>query len=165
MLFRSTKKYSKKLSTRKQIIVANKVDILQDDAVLKQVEELATKEGLEIYKISAATKEGVQELIDFVEKTLKTLPKEELFEIEERKVYTLEEKQDQWSIKEENGVFIVSGKAVERLMGRVNIEDNESMHYLQKSLKNLGIDQKLKEMGVCEGDTVILADWELEWYE
>ena len=50
-------------------------------------------------------------------------------------------------------------------MGRVNIEDNESMHYLQKSLKNLGIDQKLKEMGVCEGDTVILADWELEWYE
>lgn len=138
---------------------------MQDDAVLKQVEELATKEGLEIYKISAATKEGVQELIDFVEKTLKTLPKEELFEIEERKVYTLEEKQDQWSIKEENGVFIVSGKAVERLMGRVNIEDNESMHYLQKSLKNLGIDQKLKEMGVCEGDTVILADWELEWYE
>lgn len=138
---------------------------MQDDAVLKQVEELATKEGLEIYKISAATKEGVQELIDFVEKTLKALPKEELFEIEERKVYTLEEKQDQWSIKEENGVFIVSGKAVERLMGRVNIEDNESMHYLQKSLKNLGIDQKLKEMGVCEGDTVILADWELEWYE
>ncbi len=136
-----------------------------DDTLLKQVEELAKKEHLEIFKISAATKDGVQELIDFVEKTLKTLPKEELFDIEERKIYTLEEKQDQWSIKEENGVFIVSGKAVERLMGRVNIEDNESMHYLQKSLKNLGIDQKLKEMGVCEGDTVILADWELEWYE
>jgi len=136
-----------------------------DDTLLKQVEELAKKEHLEIFKISAATKDGVQELIDFVEKTLKILPKEELFDIEERKIYTLEEKQDQWSIKEENGVFIVSGKAVERLMGRVNIEDNESMHYLQKSLKNLGIDQKLKEMGVCEGDTVILADWELEWYE
>lgn len=159
------KKYSQKLSTRKQIIVANKVDILQDETLIKQVEELAKKENIEIYKISAATKEGVQELIDYVEKTLKTLPKEELVEIEERKIYTLEEKQDQWSIKEENGVFIVSGKAVERLMGRVNIEDNESMHYLQKSLKNLGIDKKLKEMGVCEGDTVILADWELEWYE
>lgn len=157
------KKYSEKLSARKQIIVANKIDIAQDEMLIKEVEELAKKEKLEIYQISAATGEGVQELIDYVANILKTLPKEELIEVEDRVVYTLEEKQDQWSIKEENGVFIVSGKAVERLMGRVNIEDNESMYYLQKSLKNMGIEEKLKEMGVCEGDTVILADWELEW--
>ena len=160
------KKYSEKLCTRKQIIIANKIDISQDETLLKEVKELAKKENLKMYQISAATKEGVQELIDDVAETLKTLPKEELIDIiEERRIYTLEEKQDQWSIKEENGVFIVSGKAVERLMGRVNIEDNESMYYLQKSLKNMGIEQKLKEMGVCEGDTVILADWELEWYD
>lgn len=159
------KKYSEKLSTRKQIIVANKLDIMQDDTLLKEVEELAKKEKMEIYKISAATAQGVQELIDYVANILKTLPKEELIEVEDKVVYTLEEKENQWSIKEENGVFIVSGRAVERLMGRVNIEDNESMHYLQKSLKNMGIEDKLKEMGVCEGDTVILADWELEWYE
>lgn len=107
----------------------------------------------------------MQELIDHVAKTLQQLPKEELVQNEEKKVYTLEEKQDQWTIKQEDGIFIVSGKAVERLMGRVNIEDNESMYYLQKCLKNMGIEQKLKEMGVCEGDTVILDDWELEWYE
>ena len=89
----------------------------------------------------------------------------ELIEIEENKIYTLEDKKDEWSIKEEDGIFIVSGRAVQRLMGRVNIEDNESMYYLQKCLKNMGIDEKLKEMGVCEGDTVILDDWELEWYE
>ena len=159
------KKYSEKLSTRKQVIVANKLDVVQDDTLLKEVEELAKKEKIEIFKISAATAQGVEELIDYVANTLKTLPKEELIEIEDKVVYTLEDKQDQWSIKEENGVFIVSGRAVERLMGRVNIEDNESMYYLQKSLKNMGIEEKLKEMGVCEGDTVILADWELEWYE
>lgn len=159
------KKYSEKLSTRKQIIVANKVDILQDEELLKEVEALAKKENLEMYQISAATGQGVQALIDYVATTLKTLPKEDLIEVEDRVVYTLEEKQDQWTIKEEDGVFIVSGKAVERLMGRVNIEDNESMYYLQKSLKNMGIEQRLKEMGVCEGDTVILAGWELEWYE
>ena len=159
------KKYSEKLSTRKQIIVANKVDILQDEEVLNKVKELAKKENLEIYQISAATGEGVKGLIDYVYNTLKTLPKENLIEVEDKVVYTLEEKQNQWSIKEEDGVFIVSGKAIERLMGRVNIEDNESMYYLQKSLKNMGIEQKLKQMGVCEGDTVILADWELEWYE
>ena len=158
-------KYSEKLSTRKQIIVANKTDIMQDEKLLKQVEELAKKEGLELYKISAATKEGVEELIDHVTEVLKTLPKEELFEIEDKKVYTLEDKKDDWKIKEEDGVFIVTGRAIQRLMGRVNIEDNESMYYLQKSLKNMGIDAKLKEMGVCQGDTVILDGWELEWYE
>ncbi len=158
------KKYSEKLSTRKQIIVANKVDAMQDDSLLKEVEELAKKENLEIFKISAVTREGVQELIDHVQKTLKTLPKEELIEFEERKVYTLEE-EEKWSAKKEDGVFIVTGKAIERLMGRVNIEDNESMYYLQKTLRNLGVDAKLKELGVHEGDTVILDGWELEWYE
>lgn len=161
------KKYSEKLSTRKQIIVANKIDVVQEEnsELMKQVEELSKKENLKLFKISAATKQGVEELIDYVSEQLRELPKEELVEVEEKVVYTLEEKKDQWTIKEEDGVFIVSGKAVDRLMGRVNIEDNESMYYLQKCLKNMGIEAKLKEMGVCEGDTVILSDWELEWYD
>ena len=158
------KKYSEKLSTRKQIIVANKIDAMEDDTLLKEVEELAKKEGLELYKISAATKDGVEKLIDYVAEQLKTLPKEELVEVEERVVYTLEDDKDTWTIKEEDGIFIVSGKAIERLMGRVNIEDNESMYYLQKCLRNMGIDAKLRQLGVKEGDTVILDDWELEWY-
>ena len=57
------------------------------------------------------------------------------------------------------------GRAVDRLMGRINIEDNESMYYFQKCLKNMGIEDKLKKLGVCEGDTVKISDWELEWYE
>ncbi len=138
---------------------------MQNEETLKEIEKLAKKENLKLFKISAATMQGVQELIDYVSETLKILPKEELVEIEDKVVYTLEEKEDEWTIKEKDGVFIVSGKAVERLMGRVNIEDNESMYYLQKSLKNMGIEDKLKEMGVCEGDTVIIADWELEWYD
>ena len=128
------KKYSEKLSERKQIIVANKIDVIDET----QSKEL---------------------------KAVEKLPKEELIEIEDKMVYTLEDEKDNWTIKEENGVFIVSGKAVQRLMGRINIEDNESMYYLQKCLKNMGIEDKLREMGVCEGDTVILDDWELEWYD
>ena len=161
------KKYSEKLSERKQIIVANKIDVIDEtqSKELKAVEKLAKEKGLELFKISAATGQGVQELIDYVTETLETLPKEELIEIEDKMVYTLEDEKDNWTIKEENGVFIVSGKAVQRLMGRINIEDNESMYYLQKCLKNMGIEDKLREMGVCEGDTVILDDWELEWYD
>ena len=161
------KKYSEKLSERKQIIVANKIDVIDEtqSKELKAVEKLAKEKGLELFKISAATGQGVQELIDYVTETLETLPKEELIEIEDKMVYTLDDEKDNWTIKEENGVFIVSGKAVQRLMGRINIEDNESMYYLQKCLKNMGIEDKLREMGVCEGDTVILDDWELEWYD
>ena len=159
------KKYSEKLSTRKQIIVANKIDVIQDEKLLEEVEKLAKKEGLELYKISGATKQGVQELIDHVSEVLKTLPKEDLIEIEDKIVYTLEDEKQQWEIKKQDEVFIVTGKAVERLMGRINIEDNESMYYLQKSLRNMGIEEQLKEMGICEGDTVIIAGWEMEWYE
>ena len=159
------KKYSEKLTKRKQIIVANKIDVMKDETLLNEVKELAKKEGLEIYQISGATKQGVQELIDHISEILETLPKEDLIEVEDKIVYTLEDEKQQWEVKKQDEIFIVTGKAVERLMGRVNIEDNESMYYLQKSLKNMGIEDKLKEMGVCEGDTVIIADWELEWYE
>ena len=50
-------------------------------------------------------------------------------------------------------------------MRRVNLEDNESMYYFQKCLDSLGVNQKLKEAGVQEGDTVNICGWELEWYD
>ena len=159
------KKYSEKLSTRKQIIVATKIDAMQDDTNLKELEKLAQKEKLELYKISAVTGEGVQELIDHVSKILKDLPKEDLFEYEEKIVYTLKDKEQEWTARKEGDTFIVEGRAVDRLMGRINIEDNESMYYFHKCLKNMGIDDKLKELGICDGDTVLISDWELEWQE
>ncbi len=158
-------KYSEKLVKRKQILVATKIDSMQDDTNLKKLEELAKKEKLELFKISSVTGEGVEQLIDHVAEVLKTLPKEELVEIEDRVVYTLQDKDQEWEAYEEDGVFYVKGRAVDRLMGRINIEDNESMYYFQKCLKNMGIEDKLKELGVCEGDTVKISDWELEWYE
>ena len=159
------KQYSEKLANRKQIIIANKIDAMQDETLLKEVEQLAKKENLKLFKISNITKQGVQNLIDYVSEELKKLPKEDLIEFEDKIVYTLEEDKNQWTIKLQDGVFIVTGKAVERLMGRVNIEDNESIYYLQKSLRNMGIEDKLKEMGVKEGDTVIIDNWELEWMD
>ena len=158
-------KYSEKLSKRKQILVATRIDAMQDDTNYKKLEELAKKEKLELYKISSVTGEGIEKLIDHVSEVLKTLPKEELVEIEDKVVYTLQDKGQEWEAYEEDGIFYVKGRAVDRLMGRINIDDNESMYYLQKSLKNMGIEDKLKELGVCEGDTVKISDWELEWYE
>lgn len=159
------KKYSEKLSKRKQIIVASKIDVMQDDKAYKELENMAKKNNIEIYKISAVTGEGIQELLARVVEVLKVLPKEEVEEIDEKVVYTLKEDKPSWTIRKENEEFIIEGKAVEKLMGRINIEDNESMYYFHRRLKELGIEDKLKEMGVCEGDTVIIDGYVLEWYE
>ena len=159
------KKYSEKLSTRKQIIVANKIDIMQDDKGLKELEALAKKENLELYKISGVTGEGVTELLNRVSEVLKTLPKEELVEAEDRVVYTLEDDKNDFTVRREDDMFILEGKAINRLMGRINIDDNESMYYFQKNLKSLGIEDELKRQGIKEGDLVKVLNWTFEWYE
>lgn len=158
------KKYSEKLSKRKQIIVANKIDAMQDETQYKELEQLAKENNIEIFKISAATGQGLKELLNKVAEALKELPKEEIVEAEERVVYTLKEKKDEFNIRIENGVYIVDGPAIEKLLGRVNMEDNESLYYFQKTIKQLGVEAKLKEMGIKEGDTVKFIIWEFEWY-
>lgn len=161
------KKYSEKLAARKQIIVANKIDSIQDDENYKALEKLAKENDMEIYKISAVTGEGLNELFNHVAKIIKTLPKEEIVEVEDRIVYTLEEdEEEQFKIEMiKPGEFIVTGPAAQRLMGRVNIGDNESYAYMEKMLKKIGITQALKDKGVKEGDTVKILEWEFEWYE
>ena len=160
------KSYSEKLSKRKQIIVANKIDSMQDENLYNDLEKLAKKNNIEIFKISAVTGEGISELLKRVSQVLKELPKEELYdEVEDKKVYTLQEEQEGYTIKKEDGIFVVDGQAVDRVMRRVNLEDNESMYYFQKCLDSLGVNQKLKEAGVQEGDTVNICGWELEWYD
>ena len=158
------KKYSEKLSKRKQIIVANKVDVLQDEKLYTELENVAKENNMEIFKISAATGQGVSELINHVSQVLKNLPKENLIEVEDRKVYSFEDK-DSYTISKEDGMFVIRGEAVEKIMRRVNIADNESLYYFQKSLANLGVNEKLKSMGIQEGDIVRINDYELEWEE
>ena len=160
------KRYSEKLATRKQIIVANKIDSMQDDENYKALEKLAKENGIEVYKISAVTGEGLNELFNHVADVIKTLPKEEIVEAEERIIYTLDEdEEEQFTIEIVKGEFIVTGPAAQRLMGRVNIGDNESYAYMEKMLKKIGITQALKDKGVKEGDTVKILEWEFEWYE
>lgn len=159
------KNYSEKLANRKQIIVANKIDSLQDEQNLKDLERLAKENQLELYQISAATGEGLKELFQHVAEVIKTLPKEEIVDVEDRMIYTLEEEEEPFTVEVVKGEFVVQGPAAERIMRRVNVEDNESFAYLQRCLKKIGIDDALRAKGIKEGDTVILVDWQFEWYE
>ena len=167
---RELKKYSEKLSTRKQIIVANKIDIIpeeerENNENILAVRALAKENNMEIFEVSAATNKGLKELMNHVAEVLKTLPKEEAVEVEERKFYTLKDDKDEVIVRRENNKFIVEGKAVERLIARVNLDDNESTHYFHKGLEKLGVNARLKNLGIKEGDIVIFNGWEFEWYE
>ena len=159
------KKYSEKLARRKQIIVANKADSMQNEENYKELEKLAKEKGLEIFKISAVTGDGLKELFNHVAEEIKKLPKEDIVEPEERMVYTLEEEEEPFTIIRNNDEFTVEGPAIDRLMARVNTEDSESLAYLQRMLKKLGIDDALRKKGVKEGDTVNILDWVFEWYD
>ena len=138
---------------------------MQDENLYKELEKMAKEKKMEIYKISAVTGEGIEELLRHVSEVLKTLPKEDVVEVVGgKKVYTLDE-EEPFTITREDGIFVVDGPGVQRIMRRVNLEDNESMYYFQKCLDELGVNKALKEAGVQEGDTVRVVDWELEWMD
>ena len=88
-----------------------------------------------------------------------------MIEIEERVVYTLNDEDKGFDVEVVDGEFIVTGPAIEKLMGRINIGDNESMAYFERNLNELGINDKLREMGIKEGDTVKFLEWEFEWFD
>lgn len=160
-------KYSQKLVKRTQIIVANKADCMTNESLYNELEKMANKENVKIFKISAVTGEGVDSLMDYVSKTLKTLPKEDLIEInkdsENTKLYTLKEDKDEFTVTKEKNKFIVEGEAVDRIIRRVNITDNESLFYLHKKLDEIGLNKKLKKLGIKDGDTVKIGSYEMEW--
>lgn len=141
------KKYSEKLATRKQIIVANKADVMQDEMLYEDLEKMAQKLNLKIYKVSAATGQGLKELFRDVAEELKNLPREDIVEQEDKIVYTLKEERKGFEINKEKGEYYVTGPDIDRLMSRVNLADNESMYYFQKMLANLGVDEALKKAG------------------
>ena len=159
------KQYSEKLASRKQIIVANKADVMQDENLYNELEKMAKEKGIEIYKISAVTGEGLEQLLNHVSEVLKTLPKEDIVEITGgTKLYTLSDKEE-FTITREDDMWLVTGPGGERIMRKVNLEDNESLHYFHKCLDELGVNKALKKAGVKDGDNVKVVDYLLEWVD
>ena len=158
------KKYSEKLAKRTQVIVANKIDSMTDEKLYKDLENLAKKNNQKIFKISAVTGEGIEDLMNYVSSILKTLPKENIVEFSDKeKIYTLKEDKNTFTVTREKGMFVVKGEKVDRIIRRVNIEDYESLFYLHRKLDEIGLNKELKRQGIKEGDIVKIGDYEMEW--
>ncbi|KEI00992.1 GTPase ObgE [Clostridium botulinum] len=157
------KNYSVKLWDRPQIVVANKSDMLYDEEVFENFKKEVNKMGFDkVFKISAATRAGVDDLIKEVTRMLTTIPITDM-EIPEEDKYVPEEKRFTYKIRVEDGVYVVEGSFVDRLLDSVNVNDPDSLRYFHKVLKNKGILDELKEMGIQDEDTVRLKDFEFDF--
>lgn len=158
-------KYSDKLANKIQIVAANKIDVLQDEKNYERLAKAAKEKGYEIFKISAATGEGLKELFKRVSEKLKEIPKVELEEIDTTVYYTFDDDEEDWSVHKEGKKFIVTGKEIENLMRRINFSDYESLAYFHIQLKKMGVESELRRQGIKEGDIVQIFDWEFEYEE
>lgn len=157
------RKYSVKLWDRPQIIAANKSDMLYDDEVFETFKAKVNELGYDkVFKISGATKKGVEDLLKEAARILTTIPVQDL-EISEEERFIPEEKRFTYDIRIENGVYVVEGSFVDRLLASVNVKEPDSLRYFHKVLKNKGVIDRLVEMGIKDEDTVRLNDFEFEF--
>ena len=164
--------YSKQLVERPTIIVANKLDVLPPEdreEILKKLKDKFEPET-PVMAISAATGEGIKELLEATYKMLETAPVDVLeFSPEitleeytsriEELPFTVEKSED------EDGVYIVEGPRIEKMLGYTNLEDNKGFLFFQDFMKKNGIIDELKALGIQEGDTVQIYGWAFEYVE
>ena len=159
------KLYNEKLSTRPQVVVANKMDILEDESVFEEFKNELEKRGYKVFKMSAATRQGVDDVIAYVSELLREAEEIELVSEEEMFRPELDEQQDEGlQIDIEDGVYVVTGKSLRRIMYSVNFDDMESLQYFQKAMESQGVFDRLREMGIEDGDTVRIYEIEFEFY-
>lgn len=155
-------KYSEALATRPQIVAANKTDIIQNEEAYSRFVKEMKQRGYEVFEISAATRKGVDTLMKRVSGLLSTLPPVEVYEPEEDLAEAAVE-EIPFTIRNENGVYVVEGRWVEQLVGSVNFADDESFNYFQRMLRKRGVIGALEEKGIQEGDLVRLYEIEFEY--
>ena len=157
-------RYSPALALRPQIIVANKCDALDREHVDIPAFEAYVKElGCDLIFVSAATGEGLDELVNMCAEMLKELPPMLIYESEYTPELTFDEGGKETVIRRENDTFYVEGEWLYNLMGQINFDDYESMNYFQKVLRNSGIFELLEEKGCKDGHTVSIYDFEFDY--
>ncbi|MEG2038617.1 MAG: GTPase ObgE [Oscillospiraceae bacterium] len=156
--------FSEELCEREQIVVAHKSDI----ATPEQIEEFRAfveEQGYaQFIAVSSATMQGTQQLTYMIAEKLEQLPPIKRFEPAEVQPIEIDNsKKWDFTIRVEDGVYIVEAEWLVRVLGMVSLEDTESMGYFQRVLIKAGIIDKLEEMEINEGDTVSILNFEFDF--
>ncbi len=165
--------YNVSLEKKPQVIAANKVDaVQQEDGGLNPIERIREEfapKNVQVYPISAATGQGVKELLYGVYELLQTVPKElEVFAQEyfpEDHIPGNNLPYQVWRDEEDAHMFHVEGPKVEKMLGYTNLDSEKGFRFFQNFLKDTGILKELRNLGVEEGDTVKLYELQFEYFE
>ena len=155
--------YNIKLNDKKMLVVLNKSDLGAEDNI-KEFREKYSDKVDEIVEISAATTENVDKLMYLIADTLDSI-EDDYSTLDEQYVYFEEEKEPDFKVRKENENYIVEGPLIENLIYRTNFEVYESVNHLQKVLEDKGVIQQLKDLGIQDGDNVVIGDVEFDFYE
>jgi len=154
-------KFNPELAKRPQIVALNKADASIEE-MIDEFNEFAEENGFKTFLISAATGEGVRELVNAVAAELAKLPPIVRYEVEAPTREEITEKQE-FKIHIEDGIYVVEAPWLMHALGYVDLDDYESLQYFQRVLRLSGIIDKLEEMGINEGDTVSILDIEFDY--
>ena len=156
-------KFNPELADRPQIIAGNKIDMAEPEQI-EEFKRWVEEQGYEYYSICAPILEGTKELMNSVWNKLQTLPPIKEYEAEEIPVESLIKKDDGFKITQpEEGLFVVEAGWFPRVLRGIDIEDYESLQYMQRVLEKSGVFDALREKGIQEGDTVSIYDIEFEY--
>ena len=154
--------FNKNILNKPQIIVANKMDM---PGALENLERFKKEIDKEILPISALTEEGLNKVIFRLADMLDEIPKTPLIEeenIESHILYKFE-REKPFEIFRDNDTWLIKGKEVEKLFRMTKFNTDESVNRFANKLRKMGIDDKLRELGAEEGDTVKILDYEFEY--
>lgn len=150
--------YNKKLLDKPMIVIANKMDL---EEAQSNLEEFKKKVDCEIFEVSAAMNKGLQKVVDHLADILDTIPVNPLYEenqIESNVLYKFK-KEEPFTIKKEDDCWVISGDEIEKIFKRTKFSSEEAAYRFAKKLKRLGIDDKLKELGAEEDDSVRILNF------
>lgn len=156
--------FNKKLLEKPQIVIANKMDLPSSKENLKKFK---SEVNVDVYPISAVTKDGIDEVLIKLADMLDSIEKKPLYEeekFESHVLYKFKEEQP-FKIYKDGDIYVITGEEIEKLLKMTWFSSDEAFARFSKKLKRLGIDDKLKEMSIKEGDTIRILDYEFEYKE
>lgn len=160
--------YNPELITLPQVIAANKTDVLPDggEEILGRLKDEFETKGVKVFAISAVSGKGVKELLYYVADLLsKCETKHIVFEREFDMEQLFDRPNEPFYVGKDGDVYTVEGPRIDRILGYTNLDSEKGFNFFNNFLKNSGIIDQLKELGIEEGDTVRVGDYmEFEYF-
>lgn len=156
--------FNPKILEKPQIVIANKMDMEDSKENLEKFKKQV--DNVDIYPISALTNEGIDKVLIVLADMLDKIEKKSLYEDEKIESHVLYkfEREKPFTIHKDGNTWVIIGKEVEKLLKMTRFTTDEAANRFANKLRKMGIDERLRELGAEDGDTVRILDYEFEYH-